>query len=65
MLFRSNIVRFKITSMPATEFAERLYAKGLRVLPAGADGVRAIPYLNISRQQILDAVAIVREVTGA
>ena len=61
----TNIVRFKITSMPAPELAERLFAKGLRVLPAGPDGMRAIPYLNISRQQILDAVAIVRGVLGS
>ena len=58
----TNIVRFKVTSMPAPEFAERLYARGLRVLPAGADGIRAIPYLNISREQILEAVEIVRSV---
>jgi threonine aldolase len=55
-------VRFKVTSIPAPEFAERLYARGIRVLPAGADGVRAIPYLNISREQILEAVEIVRSV---
>ena len=61
----TNIARFKITSMPAPELAERLFAKGLRVLPAGADGMRAIPYLNISRQQILDAVAIIRGVLGS
>ncbi len=58
----TNIVRFKVTSLPAAEFAERLFARGLRVLPAGADGIRAIPYLNISREQILEAVEIVRSV---
>ena len=56
----TNIVRFKVTSLPAAEFAERLYAKGLRVLPAGADGIRAIPYLNISRDQIQEAIEIMR-----
>jgi len=61
----TNIVRFKVTSLPAVEFAERAYAQGLRVLPAGPDGIRAIPYLNISRQQILEAVAIVRSVLSA
>ena len=56
----TNIVRFRVTHMSAVEFAERAFAKGLRLLPAGADGIRAIPYLNITREQILEAVRIVR-----
>ncbi|MFP3759272.1 low specificity L-threonine aldolase, partial [Cupriavidus sp. SIMBA_020] len=42
----TNIVRFGVSSLPAGTFVERLYDKGLYVLPSGADGVRAIPYLN-------------------
>jgi threonine aldolase len=61
----TNIVRFKVTSLPAGEFAEQLYARGLRVLPAGADDIRAISYLNISREQILEAVEIIRSVAAA
>ncbi len=60
----TNILRFKITSIPAPEFAERLQAKGLRVLPAGSDGIRAIPYLNITKANIQQAVEIIREVTA-
>jgi threonine aldolase len=56
----TNIVRFRVKHLPAGEFAERAFAKGLRVLPAGADGIRAIPYLNITREQILEAVKIIR-----
>jgi len=56
----TNIVRFKVTGFPAAEFTERAYAKGLRVLPAGADGIRAIPYLNITRPQIEEAIRIIR-----
>ena len=56
----TNIVRFRVKHLPAGEFAERTFAKGLRVLPAGADGIRAIPYLNITREQILEAVKIIR-----
>ena len=61
----TNIVRFRITTLPAGEFAERLFARGLHVLPSGADAIRAIPYLNISTEQILQATEIVREVTTA
>ena len=56
----TNIVRFRVKNIPASEFAERAFAKGLRILPAGADGIRAIPYLNITREQILEAVKIIR-----
>jgi len=58
----SNIVRFGVTSVPAAQFVERLYEKGLHVLPSGPNGVRAIPYLNITRQQILEAVRIIASV---
>jgi threonine aldolase len=58
----TNIVRFGVTSIAAGEFVEKLHAKGLYVLPSGVDGVRAIPYLNISRAQILDAVSIIASV---
>ena len=58
----TNIVRFGIMPIAAGEFVEKLHAKGLYVLPSGVDGVRAIPYLNISRRQILDAVSIIASV---
>jgi threonine aldolase len=58
----SNIVRFGVSSMPAGLFVEALHQRGLHVLPYGKDGVRAIPYLNISRQQIREAVEIIASV---
>jgi threonine aldolase len=61
----TNILRFKVTSLPASEFADRLSAKGLRVLPGGLDGIRAIPYLNITTAQIHEAIEIIRSVTAA
>ncbi|WP_082016822.1 threonine aldolase family protein [Cupriavidus sp. IDO] len=60
----TNIVRFSVTSMPATEFVDRLYERGLYVLPSGADGVRAIPYLNIAESDIRNAVAIIGSVAS-
>ncbi|WP_246182240.1 threonine aldolase family protein [Pandoraea capi] len=61
----TNIVRFGVTSLPAGQFVEKLYEKGLHVLPSGPDGVRAIPYLNISRKQILEAIDIIACVAEA
>jgi threonine aldolase len=37
----------------------------LRVLPGGLDGIRAIPYLNITTAQIQEAIEIIRSVTAA
>ncbi len=58
----TNIVRFNVNTMPAGEFVTRLYAKGLYVLPSRAAGIRAIPYLNITREQIAQAIEIIRSV---
>jgi threonine aldolase len=61
----TNIVRFAVTSLPAGEFVERLYEKGLYVLPSGTDGVRAIPYLNITKAQVQEAIGIIASVAEA
>jgi threonine aldolase len=58
-------VRFRVTSLPASEFAEKLAAKGLRVLPGGFDGIRMIPYLNITKAQVQEAIEIIRSVAAA
>jgi len=54
-----------VTSLPAGEFVERLYEKGLYVLPSGTDGVRAIPYLNITKAQVQEAIGIIASVAEA
>ncbi|WP_347555652.1 GntG family PLP-dependent aldolase [Robbsia sp. KACC 23696] len=60
----TNIVRFGITSLAAGEFVEKLYERGLYALPSGPDGVRMIPYLNITPQQIKDAIDIIASVAN-
>lgn len=61
----TNIVRFGIASGRAGQFVDALHARGLHVLPSGADGVRAIPYLNISRAQVEAAIGIIGDVARA
>ncbi|WP_250481007.1 GntG family PLP-dependent aldolase [Caballeronia sp. GAOx1] len=61
----TNIVRFGVTSLSASNFVEKLYEKGLYVLPSGTDGVRAIPYLNITRKQVHEAIDIISAVAEA
>jgi threonine aldolase len=58
----TNIVRFRVSAMAAGDFAERCYDKGLYVLPSGIDGIRAIPYLNVTTDQIDRAVSIIAAV---
>ena len=58
----TNIVRFRVTSISGGEFATRLYQKGVHVLPSGADGIRAIPHLDISREAVTAAIAAIRDV---
>jgi threonine aldolase len=58
----TNIVRFNVTTLAAGDFVDRLHEKGLHVLPSRNDGVRAIPYLNISRQQVKQAIDIIASV---
>jgi threonine aldolase len=38
--------------------------RGLYVLPSGMDGVRAIPYLNISTAQVQEAIGIIASVAN-
>jgi threonine aldolase len=56
----TNIVRFRVTATDAASFVEELHRRGVHMLPSGADAVRAIPYLNISRAEIERALKVIR-----
>ncbi|MBM4017824.1 MAG: low-specificity L-threonine aldolase [Planctomycetes bacterium] len=53
----TNIVIFRVTSMPAADLAARLKAAGVLVLASGPDAIRAVTHLDVSREQIDEAVA--------
>ncbi|MBN2377952.1 MAG: low-specificity L-threonine aldolase [Sedimentisphaerales bacterium] len=57
----TNIVSFKVSKMPAAQFAELLYDKELWVLANGPDNIRAVTHLGINSNDIADAVDIIRE----
>jgi threonine aldolase len=57
----TNIVIFRVTSMPAAELAEKLHAAGVRVLPTGTDTIRAVTSLMVSAEDIRAAVEIFRK----
>ncbi len=58
----TNIVIFRITTVPAREFAEQLNNRGVRVLATAPDTIRAVTNLMVSREDIQEAIAVLREI---
>ena len=57
---QSNIVRFRVTAMPAGTFALRCHARGLHLLPQGETGVRAVTHRDIPAPGVERALDIMR-----
>ncbi|MCD6341103.1 MAG: hypothetical protein J7L51_04050 [Desulfurococcales archaeon] len=60
----TNIIRFAVTSMPAEQFARRLYEAGVYVLATGPDTVRAVTNLDVDAEQIDQAMEVFEKVVG-
>lgn len=58
---QTNIVRFRVTTTTAAQLVERCHDLGLFMLPSGRDQIRAVLYLDITRDDIDRALAIVRD----
>lgn len=58
---QTNIVRFRTTRMPAGDFADACYARGVHLLPGGGQ-LRATCYIDIARADIDAALGIIRDV---
>jgi threonine aldolase len=58
----TNIIRFRVTNLSAGDFVVRLHEAGLHVLPSGADGVRALTHLGITREDAIQAADIIRRI---
>ncbi len=54
----TNIVIFKVTTMPAAALVEKLGTDQIRVLATGADTIRAVTHLHISRENIEQVIEI-------
>ena len=61
----TNIVIFRVTSMPASELAGRLHDDGVHVLATGPDTIRAVTHLDVSADEITEALAIIGRVMRA
>lgn len=62
---QSNLVRFRVTAVPAGAFALRCHARGLHLLPQGETGVRAVTHRDISAPDVERALDIMRRVLRA
>jgi threonine aldolase len=55
----TNMVRFRVRSLPAQRLVDRLRAQGVLVLTVGPDTIRAVTNLMVSSDDIQAAVAII------
>ena len=55
----TNMVRFRVKTMPAEQLVERLKAQGVLVLAVGRDTIRAVTNLMVSADHIEQSVRIV------
>jgi threonine aldolase len=55
----TNIVRFQLKDLDAASFVEEAHRQGLYMLPSGANGVRAVFYLDISSADAARALATI------
>ena len=58
----TNMVRFRVRSLPAQQLVDRLRAQGVLVLTVGPDTIRAVTNLMVSSDDIQAAVAIIAAV---
>ncbi len=61
----TNIVIFRVTTLPAARLVEALQALGVRVGATGPDRVRAVTHLQVSREDIDVALAAFARALGA
>jgi threonine aldolase len=57
----TNMVRFRIQTMPAENLVEQLRTRGVLMLPVGRDTIRAVTNLMVSRDDLEQAARIVAE----
>ena len=61
-LVQTNIIRFRLISLSASEFVSRCFEGGLYVLPTSKDQVRAVTHIGITDQDIEKGLAVVNSI---
>jgi len=57
----TNIVRFRLRSVPAGQFVEEAHRLGVHMLPSGPDALRAVFYLDITDSDVERATELIGE----
>lgn len=55
----TNIVRFNLRTVAASAFAEECHRRGVYMLPAGPNGVRAVFYLDLTPEDVEQALVTI------
>ncbi len=61
-LVQTNIIRFRLTGMSSFELAEQCHARGLHMLPAGKQAMRAVIHRDVDDESIETALSVLRDV---
>ncbi len=61
-LVQTNIIRFRVISLSASEFVTRCFEGGLYMLPTSRDQLRAVTHIGITDQDIEKGLEIVNSV---
>ncbi|MBK8174023.1 MAG: DegT/DnrJ/EryC1/StrS family aminotransferase [Rhodospirillales bacterium] len=56
---QTNIVRFRLETIPAAAFVDYCFAAGVHLLPAGPAGVRAVVHLDVGDEEIERAADVI------
>lgn len=59
---QSNIVRYVVTLGTASELTERCHAEGVFMIPAGANGVRAVIHRDVDDDDVTKALEVIASV---
>ncbi len=61
-LVETNIVRFDTRAMAGGDFVDRCFERGVHLFPGGARTVRAVTHLDVSAEQVDQALEVIRGV---
>ena len=62
---QSNIVRFEVTAISASDFADRCHEAGVHMLPNGELEMRAVTHLDVSREDVVRALEVIGRVVAS
>ncbi|MCE5252155.1 low-specificity L-threonine aldolase [bacterium] len=58
----TNIVAFRVTSMPAADLVLKLKSAGVLVLANAVDRIRAVTHLDVTKEDVNEAVKVIQQI---